>query len=153
MENARDKFIYEILNAAQQKLHPLMAQFKRDISRKGTTIRTTIDNVTRALVVLLVVLVVSPAVAAQGETDWARLNVAAREHAKTPIRAGVPGVRPFWNAHAKAFIHPPAFEFQEVKGTTEYRFTLMAHNDVKDPKDLKDLKDPKVLKVTKKQQQ
>ena len=34
-------------------------------------------------------------VAAQGETDWARLNVAAREHAKTPIRAGVPGVRPF----------------------------------------------------------
>ena len=40
--------------------------------------------------------------AAQGETDWARLNVAAREHAKTPIRAGLPGVRPFWNAHAKA---------------------------------------------------
>ena len=64
------------------------------------------------------------AVAVQGETDWARLNVAAREHAKTPIRAGVPGVRPFWNAHAKAFIHPPAFEFQEVEGAKEYRFTL-----------------------------
>ena len=124
MKNARDKFIYEILNAAQQKLHPLMAQFKRDISRKGTTIRTTIDNVTRALVVLLVVLVVSPAVAAQGETDWARLNVAAREHAKTPIRAGVPGVRPFWNGHAKAFIHPPAFEFKEMEGAKEYRFVL-----------------------------
>ena len=26
-------------------------------------------------------------VAAQGETDWARLNIAAREQAKTPIRA------------------------------------------------------------------
>ena len=62
--------------------------------------------------------------AAQGETDWARLNVAAREHAKTPIRAGVPGVRPFWNAHAKAFIHPPAFEFQEVKGAKAYHFVL-----------------------------
>ena len=62
--------------------------------------------------------------AAQGETDWARLNVAAREHAKTPIRAGVPGVRPFWNAHAKAFVHPPAFEFPEVKGATAYRFFL-----------------------------
>ena len=86
------------------------------------------------------------AVAAQGKTDWARLNVAAREHAKTPIRAGVPGVRPFWNAHAKAFIHPPAFEFQEVKGASEYRFTLMAHNDVKDPKDLKYLKNTKDLK-------
>ena len=61
----------------------------------------------------------------QGEVDWARLNIAAREHAKTPIRAGVPGVRPFWNAHAKAFIHPPAFEFQEVKGATAYHFVLM----------------------------
>ena len=66
------------------------------------------------------------AVAAQGEVDWARLNIAAREHAKTPIRAGVPGVRPFWNAHAKAFIHPPAFEFPEVKGATAYHFVLMA---------------------------
>ena len=63
-------------------------------------------------------------VAVQGETDWARLNVAAREHAKTPIRAGVPGVRPFWNGHAKAFIHPPAFEFKEVEGAKEYRFAL-----------------------------
>ena len=68
------------------------------------------------------------AVAAQDETDWARLNVAAREHAKTPIRAGVPGVRPFWNGHAKAFIHPPAFEFKEVEGTASYRFTLTAAN-------------------------
>ena len=62
--------------------------------------------------------------AAWGETDWTRLNIAAREQAKTPIRAGVPGVRPFWNAHAKAFIHPPAFDFKEVEGAKEYRFTL-----------------------------
>ena len=68
------------------------------------------------------------AVAAQDETDWARLNVAAREHAKTPIRAGVPGVRPFWNAHAKAFIHPPAFEFQEVEGAKAYHFVLTAND-------------------------
>ena len=65
-------------------------------------------------------------VAVQGETDWARLNVAAREHAKTPIRAGVPGVRPFWNAHAKAFIHPPAFQFGAVDGASQYRLALMA---------------------------
>ena len=65
------------------------------------------------------------AVAAQGEVDWARMNIAAREHAKTPIRAGVPGVRPFWNAHAKAFIRPPSFEFKEVKGATAYHFVLM----------------------------
>ena len=72
---------------------------------------------------LLPVFALAVAVAS-GEVDWARPNIAAREQAKTPIRAGVPGVRPFWNAHAKAFIHPPAFEFKEVKGGSEYRFTL-----------------------------
>ena len=56
--------------------------------------------------------------------DWARLNIAAREQAKVPVRAGVPGVQPFWNAHSKAFIHPPAFDFKEVDGAKEYRFTL-----------------------------
>ena len=66
------------------------------------------------------------AVAAQGETNWMRLNIAAREQAKTPIRAGVPGVRPFWNAHAKAFIHPPAFDFKEIEGAEAYRFALTA---------------------------
>ena len=73
---------------------------------------------------MLIGMLALAAVAAQGETDWARLNVAAREHAKTPIRAGVPGIRPFWNGHAKAFIHPPAFDFKEVEGAKEYRFAL-----------------------------
>ena len=66
------------------------------------------------------------AVAVRGEVDWARMNIAAREQAKVPVRAGVPGVRPFWNAHAKAFIHPPAFEFKEVNGAKECRFVLTA---------------------------
>ncbi|MBQ7189624.1 MAG: hypothetical protein IJR99_09445 [Kiritimatiellae bacterium] len=74
--------------------------------------------------VRLLVGMLLAALAARGEVDWARLNIAAREHAKTLIRAGVPGVRPFWNVHAKAFIHSPAFEFQEVEGANEYRFTI-----------------------------
>ena len=64
------------------------------------------------------------AVVASGDVDWARLNAAAREQASEPVRAGVPGVRPFWNAHAKAFIHPPAFDFKEVDGVKEHRFAL-----------------------------
>ena len=63
-------------------------------------------------------------IAANGGEDWTRLNIAAREQASVPVRAGVPGVRPFWNANAKAFIHPPAFDFKEAAGTKEYRFTL-----------------------------
>ena len=61
-----------------------------------------------------------------GYADWAQLNVAAREQAKMPVRAGVPGVRPFWNAHSKAFIHPPAFYFKEIDGAKEYQFVLTA---------------------------
>ncbi len=56
--------------------------------------------------------------------DWPALNAAAREQAKKPVRAGAPGVRPFWNARARAFIHPPAFEFGEVEGASGWRFAL-----------------------------
>ena len=66
----------------------------------------------------------SAMVAVAGATDWPAINAAAREQAKTPVRAGAPGERPFWNAHAKAFIHPPAFDFPEVEGAREYRFSL-----------------------------
>lgn len=62
--------------------------------------------------------------AAFGGVDWEAVNAAARRQARTPIRAGVPGVRPFWNGRAKAFIHPPAFEFKAVAGAVSYRFTL-----------------------------
>ena len=62
--------------------------------------------------------------AANGGSDWDRLNAAAREQASVPVRAGVPGERPFWNAHSKAFIHPPAFDFKETAEAKEYRFTL-----------------------------
>ena len=56
--------------------------------------------------------------------DWAALNAAAREEAKVPVRLGEPGVRPFWNPRSKAFIHPPAFDFADVDGVKEYKFTL-----------------------------
>ncbi|MBQ3289595.1 MAG: family 78 glycoside hydrolase catalytic domain [Kiritimatiellae bacterium] len=55
---------------------------------------------------------------------WQELNAAAREQAKTPVRAGVPGVRPFWNGHSKAFMHPPAFDFKEIGGVKEYRYRI-----------------------------
>ena len=67
------------------------------------------------------------------EVDWAKLNVAAREQAKVPVRAGVPGVRPFWNTHSKAFIHPPAFDFKETAGAMEYRFALATDGDGRPP--------------------
>ena len=66
------------------------------------------------------------AVVAYGDADWTRLNLSAREQAKTPLRTGVPGVRPFWNGHSKAFIHPPAFDFKKMEGVKEYRFVLKA---------------------------
>lgn len=66
----------------------------------------------------------SSLVAVANATDWPAINAAAREQAKSPIRAGAPGVRPFWNARARAFIHPPAFEFGEVEGASGWRFAL-----------------------------
>ena len=66
----------------------------------------------------------SSLVAVANATDWPAINAAAREQAKSPIRAGAPGVRPFWNARARAFIHPPAFEFGDMDGGKVWRFEL-----------------------------
>jgi len=82
---------------------------------------------------ILVAVAVSLPDEANGEVDWAKLNVAAREQAKVPVRAGVPGVRPFWNTHSKAFIHPPAFDFKETAGAMEYRFALVTDGDGRPP--------------------
>jgi len=70
--------------------------------------------------------------AASGTADWASVNGAARKQALTPIRPGEPGKRPFWNGSAKAFIHPPAFDFREVAGAGEYRFTLTGEDGAAD---------------------
>src|SRR5690242_16640794 len=42
----------------------------------------------------------------------------------TPIRPGDPGKTPFWNAQAKQFIAPPAFDFPPVTGASVYRFAV-----------------------------
>ncbi len=64
-------------------------------------------------------------------TDWSTLNETARQEALTEIRPGEPGKMPFWNAHAKAFIHPPSFEFREILGAERYRFTVTELTDGK----------------------
>lgn len=56
---------------------------------------------------------------------WAAPEAAARgPHPETrvPIRPGEPGVRPFWNGHAKRFVYAPAFDFPATAGAVSYRF-------------------------------
>ena len=67
--------------------------------------------------------------AAAVAADWPAINAAAREQAKAPVRAGEPGVRPFWNECSKAFIHPPAFDFKEVDGAREYKFAIEGNRE------------------------
>ena len=41
-----------------------------------------------------------------------------------PVRPGQPGVRPFWNGHAKRFIYAPAFDLPPVDDAAAYRFKI-----------------------------
>ena len=58
------------------------------------------------------------------EPDWTSLNAESRARSLVQVRAGRPGGNPFWNGYAKAFIHPPSFDFREVAEEREYGFTL-----------------------------
>ena len=63
--------------------------------------------------------------------DWAALNERARTEALRPVKPGEPGKSPFWNIKARAFIHPPAFDFKPVAGAKAYRFTVTEKADGK----------------------
>ncbi|MCK4745786.1 MAG: hypothetical protein KAT15_02070, partial [Bacteroidales bacterium] len=45
-----------------------------------------------------------------------------------PIKPGIPGVSPFWNAHAHRFIYAPAFDFPESESADQYRFSIIPDN-------------------------
>ncbi|MBN1588731.1 MAG: hypothetical protein JW888_04380 [Pirellulales bacterium] len=59
--------------------------------------------------------------------QWDReaLHAQAVAESLVPIRPGSPGKVPFWNVHARRFIHAPAFDLKPVDGATLYRFTAV----------------------------
>ena len=58
------------------------------------------------------------------DVDWESLNNASMKESMTVIRPGEPGKAPFWNVKSKAFIHPPAFDFEKIPGALKYRFVV-----------------------------
>ncbi len=56
--------------------------------------------------------------------DWPRLNAQALEESAQPIRPGIPGRAPFWNAYAKQFIYAPAFDFKTFDEADHYQFEV-----------------------------
>ena len=61
---------------------------------------------------------------ANSSPDYAEINARAAEQYLEPVRPGYEGRNPFWNRFAKKFIYAPAFDFEEVTGAKEYRFTV-----------------------------
>ena len=62
---------------------------------------------------------------ADASLDYAAINAQAAEQYLHPIRPGYEGRNPFWNGFAKKFIYAPAFDFDEVAGAANYRFTVV----------------------------
>ncbi len=60
--------------------------------------------------------------------DWTALNVEAAKQTLTPLRAGDPDIKPFWNRMARRFIHAPSFEFTLTNNAASYRYTAR-HRD------------------------
>lgn len=57
----------------------------------------------------------------EGAADFYKSELKAT---RIPVRPGVPGKAPFWNAYTKRFMYAPAFDFQIVEGAVKYRFTV-----------------------------
>lgn len=59
-----------------------------------------------------------------GNTDFAYLNAQAEAEYLIPVRPGYEGRNPYWNRFAKKFIYAPAFDFNEIDGAANYRYTI-----------------------------
>lgn len=57
-------------------------------------------------------------------TDWTKINAEAFAHSLIPVALPQRDGIPFWNAHARQFIMPPAFEAPSFPGAAGYRFAL-----------------------------
>jgi len=60
------------------------------------------------------------------------LHRQAMEESLVPVRPGIPGRIPFWNRYAIQFMYAPAFDFQEVEGAINYRFSVHSPASGKD---------------------
>ncbi|MBR5151199.1 MAG: hypothetical protein IKW61_07840, partial [Bacteroidaceae bacterium] len=52
------------------------------------------------------------------------LNEKAKAEYNIPIRPGYEGKNPYWNRFSNKFMYAPAFDFKEVEGATQYRYTV-----------------------------
>lgn len=62
--------------------------------------------------------------------NYAKLNAQAEKEYLTPIRPITEGKNPCWTGYAVKFTYAPTFEFKEVEGAKNYRFTITANMDV-----------------------
>ena len=81
---------------------------------------------------LLAAACAKPACTTVGErpVDFQKLNAQAAREYLIPVRPGVPGGQPFWNAYSIKFTYAPAFDFPEADGASSYRFDLWKIDDV-----------------------
>ncbi len=61
--------------------------------------------------------------------SWTAFHTQAAEESLLPVRPGVPGQAPFWNAHARRFIHAPSFDFPEIQNAAGYKIIAISDTD------------------------
>lgn len=66
---------------------------------------------------------------AGGQTTAHRFEQQSWAESAEPVRPGVPGKTPFWNAHAKRFIYAPAFDYKPISGAARYQYRIVSLKD------------------------
>ena len=61
---------------------------------------------------------------APSSIDYKKINEQAKNEYLQPIRPGYEKKNPYWNGFSFKFMYAPAFDFKEVKGAKNYRFTI-----------------------------
>ena len=70
-----------------------------------------------------------PGPAAEGPAAAHPFREAELHRSTIPLRPGVPGKAPFWNAFAKRFVYAPAFDYRPVPNAVRYKYEVWSHQD------------------------
>ena len=78
--------------------------------------------------VAVIILSMSAGMNVAAQNEEGEVLISDHEEYLIPVRPGKPGDAPFWNQTAHQFMYAPSFDFKEIKGASNYRFTVQASN-------------------------
>lgn len=85
--------------------------------------------ISKLTLVILSIAIWNPSANADEIFNYDEINADVAKEYLRPVRPGYEKKNPYWNAFSKKFLYAPAFDFKEIDGASNYRYTVTPVRD------------------------